>query len=73
MSVSRAFAYILRTFREHARVTCDVQVALSIYELHGTSALNLLTRAADMGGFAIFVQLLPLGPWAFGLSSVYST
>ena len=26
------------------------QVALSIYELHGTSALNLLTRAADMGG-----------------------
>lgn len=25
-------------------------MALSIYELHGTSALNLLTRAADMGG-----------------------
>lgn len=27
-----------------------LQVALSIYELHGTSALNLLTGAAGMGG-----------------------
>ena len=33
-----------------ARMDKNWQVALSIYELHGTSALNLLTRAADMGG-----------------------
>lgn len=42
------------------------EVALSIYELHGTSALNLLTRAADMGGaYHVGVEVYFL-EWSFG-------
>ncbi|CAE7398774.1 DESI2 [Symbiodinium sp. KB8] len=42
------------------------EVALSIYELHGTSALNLLTRAADMGGaYHVGVEVYWL-EWSFG-------
>ncbi|CAJ1386645.1 unnamed protein product [Effrenium voratum] len=42
------------------------EVALTIYELHGTSALNLLTRAADMGGaYHVGVEVYWL-EWSFG-------
>lgn len=42
------------------------QVALSIYELHGSSALNLLTRAANMGGaYHVGVEVYFL-EWSFG-------
>ncbi|CAK9098897.1 Deubiquitinase DESI2 (Desumoylating isopeptidase 2) (DeSI-2) (PPPDE peptidase domain-containing protein 1) (Protein FAM152A) [Durusdinium trenchii] len=42
------------------------EVALSIYELHGASALNVLTRAANMGGaYHVGVEVYWL-EWSFG-------
>lgn len=42
------------------------EVALSIYELHGTSALNMLTRAANLGGaYHVAVEVYWL-EWSFG-------
>lgn len=48
------------------------EVALSVYELHGTSALNALTRLADFGGAYHVAVEVYWAEWSFGATDTGS-